>query len=174
MNILSLDASISSTGYCIMDEATKEIIACDKITTKPKDSDAKRFFKICNKCEEIIKEYNVKKVVLEGQFVYKNKNTAMKLSGLMGALMVTFERLECDMYKIQPTKIRQLLLHGDATKEEVAKYIQILYKNNPIINSLGDLNDRQCKDKNSDIYDSIGIALGYLKGLENGEDFPKI
>lgn len=172
--LLSLDASISSTGYCVMNENTKEVIACWKINTTTKDTDAKRLFKICTKCEELVKEYEIDKVVIEGQYVHKNKNTALKLASLMGALMVTFTKLNCKMYKMQPSKIRQLLLFGDADKEEIAKYVQILYKDNKNVNTLGEFNDRQCKAKNSDIYDAISIALAYLKGLEVGENIQQI
>lgn len=174
MKILSLDASISSTGYSVVDKTTKDVIECGKITTKPKNLDSQRFLQICNKCEEIIIKHNIYEVVIEGQYVHKNKKTALKLASLLGALIVKFRKLGCEIYKIQPSQVRSLLLHGDSSKEEMANFIINFYPDNPLVKALGVFNDRNCKAKNSDIYDAISIALAYLTGLDNDENFQQM
>lgn len=175
MYILALDASISSTGYCVMNYDKREVAECGKITTKPKDIMSDRFNIICSKCEELIEKYDIKMLAIEGQYVHKNKSTALKLASLLGALMFTFTRKKIEIYKIQPSQVRRILLHGDATKEEMAKFVQDYYSENPIVNTLGELNDRNCKAKNSDIYDAITIALSFIKGvLDDNEVFQRI
>lgn len=174
MYILALDASLSSTGFCVMNYDNREVVECGKITTKPKDIISDRLNIICSKCNELIEKYNIKMLAIEGQYVHKNKSTALKLASLLGAIMITFSIKNIEIYKIQPSQVRRILLHGDATKEEMAKLVQDYYSENSIVNTLGELNDRNCKAKNSDIYDAITIALSFIKGVLDNEVFQRI
>ena len=66
-----------------------------------------------------------------------------------------------------PTEIRKILLNkGNAKKEEVAKKIQEIYKDNPNVN-LGEFNDKSNKKKNSDMYDAISIGVSYIRKKKN-------
>ena len=173
MNIIALDASLSSTGYCIMDD-NKEVIDCGKITTNSKNKDSHRISFICKKCEELIIIYDIKCVVIEGQFVSRNKNTAMKLSRLFGAIMYLSQIHDIDIISIEPNRVRSILLHGDCDKEEMAKFILDSYEFNCIVTSIGPYSDKSNKAKTSDIYDSISIGMAYMVGIENGEEFKPI
>ena len=65
------------------------------------------------------------------------------------------------------TEIKQeIAKQKPATKEEVAEYVRLFYINNSMVQALGEFNDRQCKDKNSDIYDAISIGLAYNKTVK--------
>lgn len=174
MRILALDASLSSTGYCVMDDAM-DIICCGKITTKSKDLFSKRLNIICGECESLINDYKVDRVIVEGQYVHRNKNTAMKLSRLFGALIYMASSNDIDIYVVEPSKVRRILLgDGDSCKEEIASYVESYYKNNKLLSGVGAYSDKSNKDKTSDIYDSISIGMSYITGIGSEESFNRL
>lgn len=160
--ILALDASISSTGYAVINVNTT-LVEFDKITTKPKDAEDDRIFKIANKVKELIQSYNVTTVVMEAQFLGRNVKTAMQLSRLRGAIIFVCKLLNVELIHLTPCEIRKFLFdNGSASKEEVADFIKDYYLSDENVQALGEFNDRQCKAKNSDIYDAISIALAFI------------
>lgn len=164
--ILALDASISSTGYAVMSNS-RNIVECDKITTKLKDGESNRIFKIASKVKSMIEQHGINKVILEDQFLRKNVKTAMQLSRLRGAIMFVCSLCNVELILLMPSEIRKELMgNGSASKEDVAHYIIDFYKDEEKVKSLGEFNDRQCKAKNSDIYDAISIALAYVNTSE--------
>lgn len=159
--ILALDPSLSCTGVCIMDQDLN-VQFITKITTTSKLDEDDRIFKICNDIDTIIKEHKVTGVVLEGQFYCRNAKTTMQLSRLRGAISFVVCNNKLKTTYMQPTTVKMIVAgSGKATKEEVADNIVNRYKDSEWINSLIPFCDKSCKDKNSDIYDSISIALAY-------------
>ena len=68
---------------------------------------------------------------------------------------------------LTPSEIRKKLMNnGSATKEEVAEYIRKYYEYDDSIQNLGEFNDKPNKNKNSDIYDAISIALAHNKSTK--------
>lgn len=170
--VLALDASISSTGFAVVDY-DNTLLDCGKITTKKNKKvdndidDDNRIVIIANAISELFKKYNMKEVSMENQFVRNNIKTAMQLSRLRGALMMICKLNGATLYYPTPSQIRSdLMNNGSATKEEVAEYVRLFYINNSMVQALGEFNDRQCKDKNSDIYDAISIGLAYNKTVK--------
>lgn len=161
--ILSLDASLSSTGYCVMNQENEELVEIGKISTSPKkQTEEERIFTIVSKIDEVIKQYNVTHVAIENQFLHKNPKTTMQLSRLRGALDYVIMANGCSIEHIQPSSVRKLIMdNGNADKEEVARFIQDKYKDDSKVIDLGEFCDRTCKAKNSDIYDAIAIALAF-------------
>lgn len=161
--ILSLDASLSSTGYCVMKNNNEDILTLGKIVTKKgKQTEEERVYTIVSTIEGIVKEYGVTKVAIENQFLHKNPKTTMQLSRLRGALVYMLMANNCIIEHIQPSSVRKLMMdNGSASKEEVASFIQEKYKEENKVIELGEFCDRNCKAKNSDIYDAIAIALAF-------------
>lgn len=166
--ILGIDGSLSSTGWCVRDD--DKIINGGKITTKknPKinefEDEDNRIVFICVNILEICKKYNIDNVCMEGQFIsaIQSKKTAMQLSRLRGGITTLLKVNGKNIKYRQPSEVKKLITgRGNATKEEVAEAIIRIYENSPFVQNLGPFNDRQCKDKNSDIYDSIAIATCY-------------
>ena len=160
--ILALDASISSTGYAVINVDTT-LVEFNKITTKSKEAEEDRIFKIANKVKELIKIHNIETVVMESQFLGRNVKTAMQLSRLRGAIIFICKFLNVELIHLTPCEIRKFLFdNGSASKEEVAEFIKSFYIDDENVQALGEFNDRQCKAKNSDIYDAISIALAFI------------
>lgn len=161
--ILGLDASLSCTGYCVLDSRSENILTLGKVTTKSdKQTEEERIFTIVSTIEKVVKEYGVTRVAIEDQFLYKNPKTTMKLSRLRGALVYMLMANHCIIEHLAPSSVRKLMMDdGSADKEEVAAFIQNKYKDDKKVIELGEFCDRNCKAKNSDIFDAIGIAEAY-------------
>lgn len=166
--ILSLDLSLSSTGFSVL--KNNEIIYYGKICTKPKDfnkSDEKRMFYISNIITQIAKEYKVKYIAIENTYTGINPKTSTILAKLCGfvckGLMDYDENILIGIY--MPTSIRKGVVGvGNATKERVADYIRSHYID------IGEYSDKQSKEneKTSDIYDAIAVGI-YMYKKYNGE-----
>ena len=161
MILLAIDPSLSSTGFAVFDEDGK-LIEYGKQTTGNKIIEEDRMCKIANKIKTLIEKYKIEVVVMETQFFSKNAKTSMQLSRLRGAITYVCRGLNVDMKYLTPAEARKLLMGvGSSKKEDIANYI----RENVV--DLGPLIDRTCKEKKSDIYDSIGIGLAFLnKGEE--------
>lgn len=159
--ILAIDPSLSSTGFCVMTRQ-REIITLGKIVTTNKDTESKRIFTIANCLDNLIEQHKIEHVVLEGQFLHRNAKTLMQLSRLRGAIAYIIESNEIEATHLQPSEVRlKVMGSGKADKEEVATFIQEQYVGNSLIGELIPFCDRNCKAKNSDIYDAISIGLAY-------------
>ena len=159
--ILALDPSLSSTGYAIID-SDKNILDVGKIIGNQKKSEEVRMYEIANDIRNLIEKWKVKKVVMESQFAFKNIKTVMQLSRLRGAIVYVCVPTEVEMFYLAPTEVRRFFMgKGTAKKKEVAEHIRENYMD------LGEFDDSYKKKKNSDMYDSIAIAIAFLnKGEE--------
>ena len=160
--VLALDASISSTGYSII-RKDNSLFEFGKITTNSKkQSEEERIFTIANDIKSMIEQHAIDTVVIEDQFLGRNAKTAMQLSRLRGAIIFVCKLCNAKLIYLMPSVIRKNLMNnGSASKEEVAEFIRNYYLHDLDVQALGEFNDRQCKAKNSDIYDAISIALAY-------------
>lgn len=173
--ILGLDASISSTGWAVVDSDNTLIDFGKLVTKKDKTIDEnldndRRIFYIASNIGELFKKYNITDIWMENQFLGKNAKTALQLSRLRGALMMVCKLNGIDLEYPAPTEIRMHLMdNGAATKEEVCDYIRlVVYPDDERVQALGELNDKPNKSKNSDIYDAIATALAHNKKVKKG------
>ena len=76
----------------------------------------------------------------------------------MGAVIYVCRELDVQFELLSPTQARKILTgDGKLKKEQMANYIRENYID------LGEFIDRNCKAKNSDMYDSLVISLAWLK-----------
>lgn len=160
--ILSLDLSLSSTGYSIFNDGL-ELIGYGKIN--PSD---KKVEYILNRISNIIAIEKVDKVLLEGGFVgSKNMLSSLKLAELRGAVKYLCMVKEIDFVEYAPQHIKKSVTgKGNASKEEVFERLSLMYKSSQTFNSIGAFCDKNSKNKTSDIYDSIAIFQTYKNELE--------
>lgn len=161
--ILSIDASLSCTGYAVLESLTKDVIDVNKIATTNKVPEGERIFNITNNLLEVMDKYNITNVVMEDQFLGKNAKTAMQLSRLRGAIDFGVRMKSGVVEYIEPPLIKKIFTgKGNAGKDEVANKIIEVYKDNIYVQALGPFNDKANKSKNSDMYDAISIGSAYL------------
>ena len=166
MLILSLDPSLSSTGFAIIDDSNKVILHKGKYNTSSKDGTTDdRIQIILHHLHSLCCLYNIKIVVLEDGFVGKNMQSSLALSALRGAIIAYFRWNYFKVIHNQPKEIRKNFgLKGNATKEEVSQEVLKYYPN--LENDIGPYSDKANKNKTSDIYDAISIGLSYILNLE--------
>lgn len=166
--ILSLDLSLSSTGFAILND--DEVVYCGKIRTKPSDfnkSDEKRMHYIANTLKKLAEEYDISYLAIENTYTGINPKTSTSLARLCGfvcqALMSYKKTIVIGIY--MPSTIRKGVIGvGNATKERVANYIRENYID------IGEYSDKQTKEieKTSDIYDAIVTGLYMYKKMKRG------
>lgn len=173
-NILSIDPSLSSTGYSIIDSDTREIIECTRYITKPDIPENERIKNIVVELDNIFEINNITKtsnkiieIAMEDGFSKtKNLKTGLQLAKLRGAIISHFMLKDVPVYTQQPSETRKNLgLKGNAKKEEVANKILELYPE--LVDRIGPYSDKQNKHKTSDMYDSICIGIAHLNKIRS-------
>ena len=187
MSIISVDLSIQSSSFAVYDgnktklyvytNKTKKSFRIDTPTIKltviphPKDlpeddfqrymvlADGLFYYMYQNLCDDT-------KVYLEG-YSYASKGLVFNIS----EFCALFKRQLYPHYIptiVPPSEWKKAIVgKGNATKEEVADYIRyIAYPHDSRVVELGEFNDRQCKAKNSDMYDAISIGLAHNKKVK--------
>lgn len=161
-NILSIDPSLSSTGYSII-SSRKKIILSSRYVTKNNIPENQRLKNIVLELFDIFNsDDTISEIVLEDGFVNsKNFRSGVQLAKLRGGIITYFEIAGIPVYTQEPTETRKNLgLKGNAKKEEVANKILEMYPD--LINKIGPYSDKNNKQKTSDMYDSVCIGIAHL------------
>lgn len=175
INVLALDLSISSTGYCVI--SSGKIIKCDRIVTEKKDkvsdkvkegysnffvslNEDERIYYISSVIDEITKEYNINDYVIEDQYIGNNPKTGLSLSKLKGAIIYIGMNNYINIHHMKPTEVRVSLMgKGSADKKMVADFIKDNYYD------AGEFHDKKGRKKTDDMYDAIGCGIALLNKL---------
>lgn len=175
MILLSLDTSVSCTGYSIFkieDDYSFSILTYGKIPTERKhyihENDEyyedDRLNYICDIIEDLINEFNVTHICAENQFVGNNKNGALSLKKLIGGVMRVGNSYSIRLEYYLPSTWRKILGIKGKNKNEKKLATAELVRNEFL--DLGEL-IQSGKKKNEDIYDSLAIGYAHIKNLKN-------
>ena len=167
--VIGIDASLSSTGICIMDRNTKNILYAFKICPDKDLPNIEKIHLIANKISIIARLSDVDLAIIEDQHFGANASTYHNLSMLSGAIQCKLIDVGIMTLSKQPSEIRRLLNTnngGSTDKEEVYDYVVNLYKHNHIVERLGKFNDKSGFAKNSDIFDAISMAIALINFLD--------
>lgn len=174
MNVLSLDLSLSSTGFAIFKD--DKIIRVSRICTEGKELTLRskkhlsyeyfygspkedlRMYYIATIINDLIDEYKITDVVIESTYIGKNAQTGMTLSKLKGFTVCKCMYKDCNIHYLLPTEIRKALFsRGSSDKEMVHRYICRNYVD------LGEYSDKTGKNKTSDLSDATATGIAFLK-----------
>ena len=164
MRLLSLDLSISSTGYSVYEVVEKnsfEILTYGRIPTNKIDflfngeyCEDKRTNHIGDVVNTIIQEYQIDKIVIENTFVGGNNSISMSLKKLVGVVSrVCYLHGIVPIYMLASQWRKILNIKGKKNEKKILTYEYV--KENII--DIGELKSTG-KDKNEDIYDSLVIG----------------
>lgn len=173
--IFSIDASLRSTGWAVVDETG--VIATGKLTTSKSDNENvdETIVKITCDLIALAKEYHADYIGLEDGFVGKSGKTSLQLAGLRQSIITGFYLSGHAVISLHPSRIRSILMgKGNAGKEQVAEFIMNHYGHQKCVADLGPFIDRACKAKNSDMYDAIAIGLAVSKTVQDPEVQAKV
>lgn len=169
MRLLSLDLSISSTGYSVYEVVEKnsfEILTYGRIPTNKIDflfngeyCEDKRTNYIGDVVNTIIQDYQIDKIVIENTFVGGNNSISMSLKKLVGVVSrVCYLQGIVPVYMLASQWRKILGINGKKNEKKIATYEFV--RDNII--DIGELKSTG-KDKNEDKYDSLAIGYAYLK-----------
>lgn len=162
MIILSLDQSISCTGYSVFKD--EKLLSYGTLHTK-KQTFQEKVFDISSQIETLIKVHHVNLVLVETTFNHGNNDTFRKLSILEGVILKTSQYFGVPVVEITPSQWRTYLTRN----------VKLPYHNSKRLkrNELKEMSILLVKKKfgidvNDDVSDSITMALYYIeKELEN-------
>ena len=132
---------MTSTGWAILED--DKVIDYGKINTSIKDFETED--ERINYIVDMIQEHttDLDCVGIENQYISSRTNTIMVLRKLLGATMRMITKNNLQIEYLAPTSVKKIVTgNGKATKEGVAK---------------------SGKNKTSDIYDAISIAIAVKK-----------
>ena len=169
MRLLSLDLSISSTGYSVYEVVEKnsfEILTYGRIPTNKIDflfngeyCEDKRTNYIGDVVNTIIQDYQIDKIVIENTFVGGNNSISMSLKKLVGVVSrVCYLQGIVPVYMLASQWRKILGINGKKNEKKIATYEFV--RDNII--DIGELKSTG-KYKNEDLYDSLAIGYAYLK-----------
>ena len=164
--IFSIDASLRSTGWAVVDETG--VIATGKLTTSKSDNENvdETIVKITCDLIALAKEYHADYIGLEDGFVGKSGKTSLQLAGLRQSIITGFFLSGHAVISLHPSRIRSILMgKGNAGNH---------YGHQKCVADLGPFIDRACKAKNSDMYDAIAIGLAVSKTVQDPEVQAKV
>lgn len=163
--ICGIDASLSSTGVCIMDYETGGVLSLFKICTPEDYPLLDRVHMISSKIREMCYLYDVDFAIIEDQHLGLNAGTLKLLSNLAGGITTLLMSINVYSNTYQPKNIRKYInvpQGGSAKKDDVYNYIIELYGDNSIFGTFGPFNDNNNDPrKNSDIFDAAGICISF-------------
>ena len=159
--ILGIDPSLSSTGYVLYDDDEKKVIKHGRIITKTGDELIDRITTIVEGLMDICPE-DIKCVCIEDGFIGAKKalKNSMHLAMLRGAIYYAFYSKGIKTYMMLSSTTRKLVVNrGNASKEDVAKYLDSIMRKDEVFATLPPFSDANNKNKTSDIYDAMALVL---------------
>ncbi len=128
--ILGIDPGTRVTGYGIIRVLSHgyEVIDFGCIRPPVDGRDSERYLYIFNGIESLINKHSPTAIAVESQFFLKNFRSAMKLGIARGVAMLAAERQRIPIFEYAPKQAKLSVCHGNASKEQVQKMIQLLLK----------------------------------------------
>ncbi len=126
IRVLGVDPGTVVTGYACVELSSKVLRPIDLGIICPRKSDrlSQRYHTIFEGLKTLIARFRPDHIALETPFVQKNIQSAIKLGGAMGCILVVAEAHAIQPYAYAPTEVRRGVIgKGSATKEEILSYL---------------------------------------------------
>lgn len=153
MRILGIDPGLAIVGYSVLDIEKEDniLVSSGSIQTDKSKSDAERLLEIMIDMQTIIDKYKPNVASVEKLFYFKNQKTIIPVAEARGVILAILQRNNIKIAEFTPIEVKQMITgYGRATKDEVAKIVQMSIKYNKL-------------PKLDDTLDSIAIALCYSR-----------
>lgn len=150
MRVLALDLASITTGWCLLETTTLERKASGIIKIPASKKTNQRMVIKRDTIEKLLIATKPEIVALEDTFTsQKNKNTAKVLNQFHGIVQELLTRKGVPFVYFTPTQIKKAVIHGKATKEEVAGAVKEILGN--------------WSEASDDETDAAAIAITYKK-----------
>ena len=153
MRILGIDPGLAIVGYSVLDIEKEDnlLVSSGSIQTDKNKSDAERLLEIMIDMQTIIDKYKPDVASVEKLFYFKNQKTVIPVAEARGVILAILQKNNVKIAEYTPIEVKQMITgYGRASKDEVAKIVQMSIKYNKL-------------PKLDDTLDSIAIALCYSR-----------
>ena len=153
MRILGIDPGLAIVGYSVLDIEKEDnlLVSSGSIQTDKNKSDAERLLEIMIDMQTIIDKYKPDVASIEKLFYFKNQKTVIPVAEARGVILAILQKNNIKIAEYTPIEVKQMITgYGRASKDEVAKIVQMSIKYNKL-------------PKLDDTLDSIAIALCYSR-----------
>ena len=157
MRVMGIDPGTLVTGYGIIDFKKNKFnpVCYGAVRGKSSDPISSRYLNIFNKLNKCIAKYSPDAVAVEGQFVFKNAASALKLGQAKGVAVLCAAKNAIPVYEYQPKDIKQSVSgKGTADKRQVAMMVRIIL-------GLADV------PKPQDASDALAAAICHCNNISN-------
>jgi len=157
MRILGIDPGLAIVGYSIIDTQKDEhiLVSSGSIQTDKNKTDAQRLFEIETDMQTIVEKYKPDFASIEKLFYFKNQKTVIPVAEARGVILSVLQKNSIPISEYTPIEVKQMITgYGRASKDEVAKVVQMLIKYKKL-------------PKLDDTLDSIAIALCFSRNNIN-------
>ena len=153
MRIIGIDPGMAIVGYSIVDIENGEsvLVASGSIRTDKNKTDSSRLLEVQTDICTLAEKYRPDVASVEKLFFFKNAKTIIPVAEARGVILAALEKYEIPIYEYTPMVVKQVITgYGRATKEEVAKIVELSIKYDRL-------------PKLDDTLDSIAIALCHAR-----------
>lgn len=151
LNILGIDPSLRGTGLAVLNGQTLECLATGDIRIKPSVPEEECLSLIYHTVSDWINRYEIDTVGIEKTIYVQNHQTAIKLGMVRGVILLAIQNAlnkDIKVYQYSPKEGKHAVLSGGASKAQVNKMVQALFKVTP---------------KNEDESDALSLAYAASK-----------
>ncbi|MEW5949360.1 MAG: crossover junction endodeoxyribonuclease RuvC [Thermodesulfobacteriota bacterium] len=129
MRVLGIDPGSIVTGFAILEKGNNGLIHVHSGAIRPsaRESFAVRLKGIYRSLQTVINNFEPDDVAIEGVFLAKNPQSAIKLSHVRGVTMLASAEAGLEIYEYSPRAVKLAVVgYGQASKEQVQKMVQAL------------------------------------------------
>lgn len=134
LHILGIDPSLRGTGLAVLNGHSLECIATGDIRIKPSVPEEECLSLIYNTVSDWINRYNIDTIGIEKTIFVQNHQTAIKLGMVRGVILLAIQKAinkDIKVYQYSPKEGKHAVLSGGASKAQVNKMVQSLFKVTP-------------------------------------------
>lgn len=127
--ILGIDPGTQITGWGIISSIGNRFhsIEWGIIRTKPSSPINERLFQIYEELCQVLERYEISSVGIEGQFVQKNPQSALKIGMARAAGLIAAARYDLSVAEYSPRRVKQAVTgRGSSDKEQIQKMMMQL------------------------------------------------
>jgi crossover junction endodeoxyribonuclease RuvC len=130
IRVLGIDPGSIVTGFAILEKGNNGLIHVHSGSIRPsarRKSFAMRLKGIYRSLQTVINDFEPDDVAIEGVFLAKNPQSAIKLSHARGVAMLASAEAGLEIYEYSPRAVKLAVVgYGQASKEQVQKMVQAL------------------------------------------------
>lgn len=129
IRVLGIDPGSIVTGFAILEKGNNGLIHVHSGSIRPsaRESFAVRLKDIYRSLQAVINDFEPDDVAIEGVFLAKNPQSAIKLSHVRGVTMLASAEAGLKIYEYSPRSVKLAVVgYGQASKQQVQKMVQAL------------------------------------------------